>query len=162
MPLLFLITYIVICYFLYRKNSWDSKLIPVLLQVNWIIAFALLFVFLIYFSEINLSVTEQNWFIYSFYGLILWYFVTYCVFLMKYRKKLKESKYKSIDLNNVWTLETIINKSYFLVLVWLSITYFIYTKPLDLFGWDWFQVLLYIWIMFSWLFALFKNKLISY
>ena len=161
MPLLFLITYIAISYFIFRKNKNNIDNIPFVLQMTWIIAFILLFVFIIYYSEINLSWIEEVWYTYSFYSLWIWYVITYIVYFLEYKKILKSNNFKILDSNNVWLLETIIDKSYFVIIIILSLVYFLYTNPWDVIQDDWLQVLFYMFFIFSSAFVLFKNKLLS-
>jgi len=161
MPLLFLITYIVISYFIYKKNKNKVDNIPMILQTSWILAFALLFVFIIYYSEVNLSGSEEMLYVYSFYFLVIWYFITYLINFFNYRKIYKANIILDEGTNNIWILETIINKSYFIIIFWLSIIYFISENPIDLEWWDWILILTFLFFIFSSLFILFKNKLLS-
>lgn len=161
MPLLFLLIYIWISYFIYKKNKDNIEKIPVILQLTGIIGFVLLFVFIIYYSEVSLSYSEKTLYLYSFYFLSIGYLVTYIVYFIKYKNLLKENKYKQKISNDIWNLESVINKSYYIVLLILALTYFIFSNPFNVYRDDWLQILLYMFFIWASLFILFKNKLLS-
>ena len=160
MPLLFLITYIAISYFIYKKNKTNIEKIPLILQLTWLIAFALLFVYIVYYSELSLSTNEELLYLYSFYFLVISYFITFIVFFFNYKSIIKISKTIKKVPNNIWKLENILNKIYFIIIFILWITYFLYTKPLDIDWWEWIQVIFYMFFIFSSIYILFEKKLL--
>ena len=162
MPLLFLVTYIVISYFIYKKNKDNLEQIPLIIKLTWIIAFALLFVFIVYYSEQLSYNSDQIFYVYSFYFLFLTYLTTFIIFLLRYKKILADKNYKFISNKNEWLLETWINKFYFIVLLFISGVYFLYSKNF-LNNWDdWIFVLIYLFFISSSLYILFWNNLFSY
>ncbi len=162
MPLLFLVTYIVISYFIYKKNKDNLEKIPLIIKLTWIIAFALLFVFIIYYSEEMSYNWEQIFYIYSFYFLFISYIATFIIYLLRYKKILEDKKYKFLSYDNKWLLENLINKIYFIIILFVSWVYFLYSEDF-LNNWNnWLQVLIYLFFIFSSLYILFWNNLFSY
>jgi len=157
MPLLFLITYIVISYFIYKKNKEKTSNITLILKLTWIIAFALLFVFIVYYSEQNIN--SKITYVYSFYLLVIWYIITFITFLLKYKKILSKTNKKTI--NNIWLYETLINKFYYIVILFLSFTCFLYTYKQSLTNDYLLEILLYIFFILSSLYILFENNILN-
>ncbi|MFA5916624.1 MAG: hypothetical protein WC850_00135 [Candidatus Gracilibacteria bacterium] len=162
MSLLFLVTYIVISYFIYKKNKDNLEQIPLVIKLTGIIAFALLFVFIVYYSEQLSYNTDQIFYVYSFYFLFIGYFTTFIVYLLRYKKILVDKNYKFIYNDKAGFLETWINKFYFIVLLFISGVYFLYSKNFLNNGSDGLQVLIYLFFISSSLYILFGNNLFSY
>ncbi|MFK7779553.1 MAG: hypothetical protein QM490_00160 [Candidatus Gracilibacteria bacterium] len=162
MPLLFLITYVGISYFIYKKNKEDIKKIPLIIQLTGIIAFALLFVYIIYYSEQNIPKTSGwNTYTYSFYVLFLSYLTTFIIYLFKYKKILIKNAKKNIIYNNKGFLEILIDKIYFIIILLFSSIYFLYSDYLRLYGENGLEILMYILLIFSSIYILFENKILS-
>lgn len=156
MPLLFLITYIVISYFMYKKNKNKLKEIPFIIKLNWVVAFALLFVFLVYYSEQRPDSLEL--FAKSFYFLLITYLVTFIVYLFKYKEVIKKSKLKIDD--NKWNIEKVINVFYFIALIFLSGLYFFLSDKKDLIWDDGLQILMYMFFILSGFYVLLEKHIL--
>ncbi len=152
MPLLFLFTYIAISYFMFKKNKQNIKDIPFIIKLTWIIPFALLFLFIIYYSEQNIKI-ETNYII-SFYFLLLAYITIFIIYLFKYRRIIISNKIKLYD--NKWVLNKYINNIYLITIISFSLLYFIYADIDDLL-----QILLYLFFVFSWIYIIFEKKILN-
>jgi len=161
MPLLFLLVYIAILHFIHKKNIDKVQQIPFIIRITWIIPFLLLFVFMVYYSEVNLSNREEIWYVYSFYFLAISYFVSYIVYCMKFKAVLKQNNYKQVISNNIWKIENRMNKLYFIVILFLSSLYFFFSKPFNIVNWDWIQILLYMFFISFSIYSLSEKKILS-
>lgn len=160
MPILFLITYIIISFLIFKKNKNKTETIPFLIRISWIIIFALMFLFIVYYSEINLNSIELEWYKYSFYFLFVSYLIIFLYYVSKYRKILKQNideKALNIEEENYkWVFETWINRAYFIIIILLSWLYF-YLLFYDL---DEVLILLYMFFVCLWVFVLFEKKIL--
>jgi len=156
MPLIFLIIYIVLCYILYKKNKENIYFIPLVVKLSWVIAFLLLFIFIIYYSEIK--TISVKLYTQSFYFLLFLYIIIFTFYLFKYRNIL--IKKKLILYSNKWNTERLIIKLYLFVLCFLSSVYFFYSDKLNLTWGDWLQILFYIFFILSSLYLSFEKNIL--
>lgn len=158
MPLLFLLSYIAISYFIFKKNKDNISNIPLIIKLTWVIAFALIFLFIVYYSEQN--IVSELAYAYSFYFLLIWYIITFIVYLLKYKKIFIKNSLKL--QNNAWYIETWINKIYLLVIIFLSFLYFIFTDKFDISRLDdGSQVFLYLFFILSSIYIFVEKNILS-
>lgn len=159
MPLLFLITYIVLLFLIYKKNFHNYENFTSIIKINWIIAFLLLFIYLIYINEEKSSVISIKTYVYSFYILLISYLISFIVFLLKYNKLFKDNDFTEVCWYNIWKIEIFLKNSYLIMLLTISSIFYYYSKPL-LTRWDmWFEILLYLFFIFSSIYIFFEKYL---
>jgi len=156
MPLLFLLTYIFLTYFIYKKNKDNLSNIPLIVKLTWVIWFALLFVFIVYYSWNNWYDVDYWTYIFSFYSIVVLYIVTFLHHLSNYRKIIKDNKNEiTISVSNKWVIEKYIDSFYFISIIFLSFFYLLFSLEslTDSF--------IYLIILLSSIYIIFEKKILS-
>ncbi len=156
MPLLFLLTYIFLTYFIYKKNKDNIWNIPLIVKLNWIIWFALLFVFIVYYSWNNWYEVDYWTYIFSFYAIVILYIVTFLYHLSNYRKIIKDNKNEiTITVSTKWIIEKYIDSFYFISIIFLSFFYFLFSlQRID-------NSFIYLIILLSSIYIIFEKNILS-
>ncbi len=169
MPLILIITYFIISYYLYNKNKDNINQIPFILKIHWIIAFTLLFIFQVYYIKEKIEI-NSNIFKFSYFFIILSYLGIFFYFLFKYKKKLLDYKKE----NNKWKIEKITDNIYFIIIFSLS-TIFLFILYIKFNSWNnnyysnywiintdlWLKSLFYLFFSFSSIYILLEKRLLK-
>lgn len=158
MPLLFLLTYIVLTYLMYKKNKDNVDKIPLIVKLNWFIGFALLFVYIVYYKWGDFYNLDWKMYAYWFYFLLLSYIVIFVYHLSNYRIAFLNSKIKNNRIENRGFIEKSIDNSYFILLLLVSFVFLIYSRPLN-FQYNEWELFIYVFILLSAFYTLFENKI---
>ncbi|MDD3302771.1 MAG: hypothetical protein PHN31_04380 [Candidatus Gracilibacteria bacterium] len=160
MPLLFLITYIVLSHYIYKKNVDNFKNILFIVKLNGIIGFALLFVYIVYYTGGNFADLDSNMYVYGFYFLLLSYIVIFLCNLLKFRKMfLNNVKDKVYD--NKGSIERVIDSGYFVIILVLAFIYFGYSSSVIDFNYRERELFIYLIMGLSSFYVLVEKKLFS-
>lgn len=160
MPLVFLLTYVFLTYFIYKKNKDNKENISLVVKLNWIIAFGLLFVFIVYYSGNNYYDLNKIFYAYSFYFLLISYIIIFVYHMIKYRMIIEEKKIKLDNVSVKWEIEKSLDNFYFFLVILFSFIYFLYSRPIEFYWSNQVDLFIYIVILLSTLYLFFEKKIL--